>query len=105
MAATSPTMGSPALLTHRRSNSASTNSNSNPSMPTKFQRLIDRGVEYVFGRVTLLLRRRVRKRDRKIWLLKAQLEEARSLNKDLQENIDRINNRNYHARRALDGNL
>lgn len=74
-------------------------------MPTKFQRLIDRGVEYVFGRVTLLLRRKVRKRDRKILLLKTQLEEARSLNKDLRENLDRINNRNFHARRALDGNF
>ena len=74
-------------------------------MPTKLQRLIDRGVEYVFGRVTLLLRRRVRKRDRKIWLLKAQLEEARSLNKDLRENLNRINNRNYHAQRALEGNF
>jgi hypothetical protein len=74
-------------------------------MPTKLQRLIDRGVAYVFGRVTLLLRRKIRKRDRKIWLLKDQLEEARSLNRDLRENFLRVTNRNFHARRALDRNF
>lgn len=74
-------------------------------MPTKLQQLIDRGVEYVFGRVTLLLLRKGRKRDQKIRLLKAQLAEARSLNKDFQENYIRVTNRNFHARRALDGNF